>query len=877
LQVDELTRLVTILNSCVKGGDTLDTAIKNLSGLVSEELLRKARAEYEGHAAQVRNADQSTTLKDTRLEKVLWYMGPQPDDRYWPALKQALLQKGWKQEAIEQLDASSTKIVSFLESPGRGVINTRGLVVGYVQSGKTANYSAVITKAADVGYKLFIVLSGLTDKLRNQTQDRLALEITQLNDLNRERWFSLTFPDRDFYVAPVGNANSLLTRNSDMRVLGVVKKNDKVLKRLLKWLSSAQPRVKENCPVLIIDDEADQASVNTSQSKDDSTAINGLIRDILNTLPKAAYIGYTATPFANVLINPLPNDDLYPRDFIIDLPPPSDHFGTERIFGRDLLSQDDENQQFDGLNVIRRIPEEEIKDLKPASRKDAGNFLPVLTPTLKDAIHYFWLATAARLVRNQNDHSTMLIHTTLYTTPHEKFKPLLTQYRSDFLRRFKQGNNALLNQLRLQWEDEQIAVPSSDVGLLSVPFDRLHSHLLDVVQNTRIVIENSRSDQRLEYKRDNARIQIVVGGNILSRGLTLEGLLVSFFLRTASAYDTLLQTGRWFGFRRGYEDLPRIWMTDELRGYFRDMATVEQEIRNDIKLYELEGRTPTQFGVRIRTHPALEITSRLKMQAAIDCSVSFENDFRQTILFNHRDQEWLARNLEATRILIRTIRQYDVAPIDQEQKIIFKDVPVHLITTFLAQYQFHERNKAFSSELLTGYIKDQNKSGDLLMWNVVIVSRKKPRQEGGQEKLLDLGFSRQIPLLNRSRLETDAAATYADLGVIANGYSDIVADLDLPPDEIKKASAAVLKMKRPSRIGLLLLYPIDKDSIPMGGEKNLRHRVRQPLQAVEHLIGTAFAFPKSSISTPQGYKTVNLSYLEREEEEDFQENEEEEE
>jgi hypothetical protein len=875
VQTDELTGLVNILKTYVRGGKTVDAAIKDLSSYVSEVMLRAARTTYERDAAQVRNADQSTTLKDKRLDRLLWYMGPQEDDLYWPALKQALLQRGWSLQAIEQLDTSSSKIISFLEPPATGRIKTRGLVVGYVQSGKTANYSAVIAKAADVGYKLFIVLSGLTDQLRNQTQERLAREITQLNERNQERWFSLTFPDRDFYVAPIGNANSLLTRRSEMRVLGVVKKNASVLRRLRKWLNEAQPGVKNNCPVLIIDDEADQASVNTSQSREKRTAINGLIRDILNAMPKAAYIGYTATPFATVLIDPLPNDDLYPRDFIIDLPRPAGYFGAERIFGRDLLSQDSEDQAFDGLDVIRRIPDEEVEDLRPTGKNTREEFWPALTPSLKDAINYFWLATAARVARGQDEHSTMLIHTTLYTITHERFGPLLIRYRTDFLRRLGQGSNELRQQLCHQWEEEQQAVPSEALGLSPIPFDRLQPYLYDVVQKTSIVIENSRSEQRLGYEGDSAKVQIVVGGNILSRGLTLEGLVVSFFLRTADAYDTLLQMGRWFGYRSGYEDLPRIWMTDELKNYFRDLATVEEEIRNDIKLYELEGRTPTDFGVRIRTHPALEITSRLKMQAAIDCSVSFENDFRQTILFNHKDRDWLRQNLEATRILVRHIQQGDIIPDDREQKIIFKDVPVTLITAFLAQYRFHERNKAFSSALLAGYIRDQNRHGDLLKWNVVIVSRR-PRKEDGPEKLIDLGFSRSLPLLNRSRLEIDAAATYADLGVIANGYGDIVADLDLPSEEIKGASAAVLKMKRPIGTGLLLLYPIDKDSVPMRGERILRRGIRRPLEAVEHLIGVAFAFPKASKPTPQGYKTADLSRIARDEEEELPEDEEEE-
>ncbi len=826
-----MNSLIGTVRQYKRNGLAVEQMIKDLCEWIPEEKVRSAWVEYEGLPLQIRKLDQSTTLRDPRLEYTLWYDGPQEDDHYWPALKQVLIQKGWRSGAIERLDRSSTKIVSFLEAPNSKSIRARGLVVGYVQSGKTANYSAVIAKAADAGYRLFIVLSGLTDQLRNQTQRRLAQEITEQNDYNRKNWYTLTNAGADF-VTPAGSASTLLP-NPNLRLLAVVKKNAGILRRLRNWLRNGLKDVRNSCPVLIM------------------------------------YVGYTATPFANVFID-LADNDLYPADFIIDLPCPPDYFGAERIFGRDPLIIDGESQQFDGLDVINIIPDEEIIDLKPANLKEREDFQPAITTELENALHYFWMATAARRVRDGGkNHSTMLIHTTLYTDAQDRFRPLLSRHRDNFRLRLRDRDQDLLDRLRTRWEEEQQAVPPADLGLLPVAFDTLLPVLQNVVYDTDIIIENSRSLSRLEYTNEDPKTIIVVGGNILSRGLTLEGLTVSFFIRTANAYDTLLQMGRWFGYRWGYEDLPRIWVTRELQGFFHDMATVEQEIREDIKLYELEGVTPREFALRVRSHPSLEITSRLKMQTAVPCSVSFAESFHQTILFRHTDRDWLTGNLEAGRTLIGNIRQLGIepAPGGREQNILFREVPVQLIETFLRQYRFHELNKAFSPELITGYIDAQNRLGALLNWNVVIVTRKQTVKDG-PEKLIDLGLDNPLPLLNRSRLQADSATDYASLGVIASGYSDIVADLSLPEEEIKKIPAPGLRAMRPQGTGLLLLYPIDKDSEPGQAGKKSSRNVRIALRAAEHLLGVGFAFPPTPAdqTTPQSYMT-NSSVAPCEEEE----------
>src|SRR5260370_757521 len=380
-----MNSLIGTVRQYKRNGLAVEQMIKDLCEWIPEEKVRSAWVEYEGLPLQIRKLDQSTTLRDPRLEYTLWYDGPQEDDHYWPALKQVLIQKGWRSGAIKRLDRSSLKIVSFLEAPNSKSIRVRGLVVGYVQSGKTANYSAVIAKAADAGYRLFIVLSGLTDQLRNQTQRRLAQEITEQNDYNRKNWDTLTNAGADF-VTPAGSASTLLP-NPNLRLLAVVKKNAGILRRLRNWLRNGLKDVRNSCPVLIIDDEADQASVNASSSKEKRTAINRLILEILEAMPKTAYVGYTATPFANVFID-LADNDLYPADFIIDLPCPPDYFGAERIFGRDPLIIDGESQQFDGLDVINIIPDEEIIDLKPANLKEREDFQPAITTELENALHY---------------------------------------------------------------------------------------------------------------------------------------------------------------------------------------------------------------------------------------------------------------------------------------------------------------------------------------------------------------------------------------------------------------------------------------------------------------------------------------------------------
>lgn len=869
---ERLEFLVNMLSTLVRGGKSPKDAAKQMTQLLNPGEIQQVLQEYAKQTGRIRILKEPTSFQAEGLEA--WYTGPGPDDQYWPALRNYLQGKGWEENALSSLDDASTKIVSFLSPPGVGSFSTKGLVLGYVQSGKTANFTAVLAKSADVNYKFFIVLSGIHNNLRSQTQKRLDRELVSLNS---DDWYSLTNSEQDFKQS--GNVNAFLTDRHGQKVLCVVKKNAAVLRRLRNWLQGARNEILRDCPVLIIDDEADQASVNTARNQAYRTTINNLIIEILNLLPKSAYVGYTATPFANVLIDPTIPEDLYPRDFIIDLPKPENYFGPERIFGRKSLEQDETDEKVEGLALIKTVKDDEVISLQPRSRDERFDFEPELTSSLKDALQYFWMATAARRVRGDADkHSTMLIHTTVYTEVHERFRTLITYYSEEFGQSLENNDDGLLNELRIKWNEELNAVPPADASEFPVSFDEVLEHLAEVHAITEIAVENSRSDLRLEYG-EQAKVVIVVGGNTLSRGLTLEGLIVSFFIRTASAYDTLLQMGRWFGYRSSYSDLPRIWMTEELKGFFLDLATVEQEIRNDIRRYERENITPLDFAVRIRTHPKMAITSRLKMQKAVPCSVTYSDKRLQTFKFRHRDANWLQGNLKASQDLIAKMQQDDITPVRTAQgsRWIFQQVPVSCIIDFLNAYQFHEDHDDLKPNLLLKYIQEQNKKGNLNFWNVGIISQQHESSLGS----IDLGLSEQVPLINRSKLRMRGAGDeHANIKALMSRV-DRVADLfNLSAEKLRGDDDALQDIRNDqlngvSKVGLLLLYPISKDSRPERPPASGKVASRAPLDAVEHIIGVGLVFPdaQQGQDTPVSYMSADLSGVPQEEEDWLDEDE----
>lgn len=824
-----LEPLIDMLRGQIARGKSLDAAVAELGVHFSGP----QRLSLDAAVAQIRaRIDRIERLKHPsslrHAGRVAWYPGPQNTDTYWPALERYLRgEKHWDEDVIGSLDESSSKVVSSLDFPGNSRFSTRGLVLGYVQSGKTANFTAVISKAADVGFRVFLILSGLTNSLRRQTQERLDRELVALNP---RRWQTWTNANSDIGDYPF-NVDAMLS--SEHAHLAVVKKNGPRLRRLLRMLRSADRTLLEQCPVLVIDDECDQASVNATGDPDRLSRINQLLRDMLGALPRVAYVGYTATPYANVLIDPAWEDDLYPRDFIISLPRPARYFGAERLFGRDLLDADPVPPEDSGLDMIRLIEPQEVEKLRPPSRDQQHTFTLEITPSLASAIRYYWLATAAKAVRGlAHEHSCMLIHTTVYAQCHLNASPVIARYVDDLAQAIDRRDPQLLRELEQLWNEEQLRVPPSLLGRDPVSFAELAPHLAGSRDKPEVSVENSVSDKRLDFSRPGRRY-IVIGGNVLARGLTIDGLVVSFFLRTASQYDTLMQMGRWFGYRDKYEDLPRIWMTAEMADYFRDMATVEAEIRYDIDVYEREKISPREFAVRIRRHPELAITAPGKMAQAVDCKISYAGQHIQTRKFHANDEDWLARNWSAADRLLTRIadqRKLDV----REGSVVYEGVPFGEITRFLSEYTAHEAHQQFSGSRLNEYIARQNEAepGSLACWNVAVIG-----SADGELSDHTLGTLGRVPTVRRSRLSTDAVADIKALMSRADAVVDMPAE-EVPSNadwaEIKRARA---RHFRPGR-ALLLLYPINRESRPARSTGD-----RVALGAKRDVMGVAIVFP----------------------------------
>jgi hypothetical protein len=827
----------------ITAGATPEAAQRRLERLrVPREQVAEILSDWEARVGRIIRLEDPEALVRDRPEWSGWYTGPRPEDRFWPGVRQRLLSQ-LDAGSVASIDEASSRILSLMDPPGQHEIHTRGLVLGHVQSGKTTSFMSVAAKAADRGYKLVIVLSGITDNLRIQTQSRL--EQVLVGD-RQEHWHLLTTKESDF--AGSGNAVNLLSQNHV--VLAIVKKNPHRLRRVRNWIRQAGESTLRNAPILLIDDEADQASINVG-NRGRTSVINRLIREILDQ-PKAAYLAYTATPFANVFIDPNNFKDLYPRDFIVALSRPDDYWGAERIFGRDPIDLDEAekpNVATSGLDVVRSIPTaDEGASRPPKGRGAVHGWTPGLTSSLEDALLWFLLATSARRVRDGSlANSSMLIHTSMLAEAHRRLAVPIRQKLREWAELREADDQGFKGLIRELWEAETRRLPAAEMGRADVDFSEIWGELPRTFETgPRVIIDNylAQAADRLTYPGGEPQTVVVIGGNTLSRGLTLEGLVCSYFVRAATAYDTLLQMGRWFGYRRGYEDLVRLWITDDLAGWFRDLAMVETEIRSEISRYSALDRRPEELAVRVRTHPAMEIVAKAKMGAAQRLSSSYSGGKPQTILFRHRDADWLAANLDACRGLIR-----DALERDAEARKFgsgyygLSQVPAGSVLRFLGRYQVPDGTTEFKPANMRKYVERENAAGALLRWNVAIIAR-----HSESPGSVHLGLPTAFKPIQRSKLR-DGHPERASIGTLTS-TADRVADLDLAAAQVTRraprrddASLAVLRDEELPGVGLLCLYPIDALSRFTG---NPGQRPRADLDAAAVVMGAAIFFPEAA-------------------------------
>lgn len=857
------------LEGLVRGGKSIAAAVLALSNgffKVEDSLLNAGRAEYERRRKIIQEWDDvpGTDVLHSGGEGG-WYGGPKDGDFFWPPLRNRL--KSELPDAFDDVDRSSSRVIDLGERPGEETIDTRGLVLGYVQSGKTTNFMSVIAKAADVGYRLIIVLSGVTDNLRQQTQERLY---DYLVDPCQTRVHLLTTPERDFSEITPSEA---LFSQDDLRLLAIVKKNPARLRRLNAWIKKASATTLANCPILVIDDEADQASIDVGGRR--QSTINKLIQELLSH-PKAAYIAYTATPFANLLIDPIDEAGLYPRNFVVTLPRSDAYFGPERIFG--TLEAEEGVAPDDGLDIVREVPSEDAASVKPPTNKDQlEQWTPEVPVSLRRALLWFLLATTARRLRsNDIRHSSMLVHTSMRAVAHQATKEAVESELEVLRKDVQRQDPAVLGELRDLWSDEAQRVDPNPFGNLPVPIDEVMDRLPETLGAVRVLMDNYLSGERLKYTKEKAETVIVVGGNTLSRGLTLEGLISSYFVRAASAYDTLLQMGRWFGYRKGYEDLVRVWMTVELREWFIALATVEAEIREEIDRYAKEGKKPSQLPVRIRSHPQMTITAAAKMRSAVKVNVSFSGTKVQTILFKDEDKNWLDVNIAATEALVSAAHAAGHSEDELPSKNArgFSGITNDTILDFLSNYQVHEDARTIRTDTVREYIRAQADKGALDSWNVVFVER-----QNTVESDLTLGLDKPLRLLRRRKMASGVRSGVANLKAISSRW-DRFADLEYSKKSIVDSHGLAgegqvrdhllrdLRKKRGlDKVGLLAIYPINKDSedgevfrdAPDTSDANESKSERVPLKAANHVIGIALMFPEArDLSDTVDYFSANV-------------------
>ena len=849
-----------IARGLVANGIEVEAAITNTA--VGAEVRDFVRSIFEQERTRTLRKVSTITADATRggwldaVDRSGWH--------YWPVLRDHLIQRGWE---TSDLDDETDRVLRQLSSPSSPEFNIRGLVLGYVQSGKTANFSALIAKAIDVGYRLVIVLSGTDNGLRRQTQIRLNRELVGYAD-NRpgavplpppgRQWHQFTSEDQggDF---DAGRANYASLQGSEP-VLLVMKKNGARLRRLLTWLSHAPQQVMATLPVLVVDDEADQASPDTrgdrvTQAPDpddvieDPSVINGLIRQLLKRFARCSYAAYTATPFANILIphdnsfHPDFGEDLFPKDFFIALPKRQGYFGAEELYGRFDLASGSERT---GMDVIRTVGDADLQAL------DRGEFPPGLGAALEN----FILAGAARRQRGSGDEpATMLIHTSPLRDDHLRLTTQVQKRLREIRDEWRYQRPFAESRFRSRWDEEFRPVTRAVNSKTDVPFDQVAEHIGPFLEATREVREvNSRKGDMLDYVGEPSLKVVAVGGNRLSRGLTLEGLLTSYFVRATAMYDTLMQMGRWFGYRTGWVDLTRIHTTDELRGWFHDLATVEHQLREDIAIYERENIKPVDLGLRILDHPSMLVTSALKKRHASTVSVSqtYAGKVVQSFKYPFNRPVELASQADHNLALTRSFLAAAGTPDWLAEGPIWqgvKSAPGQVVLDFLQRFLVDDTSRLISLPLLSAYVERQLDDGELLRWTVAVKGRKRAEPMLGTANWGVGGGS--IAQIRRTRLRNDPNS----IGVVTEP-GDEEAGLDsgqiLRAHEITQKDGIganpAARSVRASTDGLLLIYPISRFSgheLPAGGS-------RQPLFAnpndpgARDLIAFALSFPPSA-------------------------------
>lgn len=637
---------------------------------------------------------------------------------------------------LETIDYDTDKIMNHLGNPcdeSQESFSRYGMVIGNVQSGKTGNYTALISKAADAGYKFIVVIAGGLNNLRSQTQKRLEESFINNQKVPHLKPFALTTLDADFNSNDANKlAKNFKIEMSKSPVVIVIKKNTSTLKSVKTWLEKTYKNKNQNDAMLIIDDESDYASINTKNTED-PTAINKGIRDILQLFYKSTYVAYTATPFANIFIdheatNENQGKDLFPSDFIYVLDAPKNYFGVEKIF----LDRTGEPFEIDDSKHLVAIEDCNINSGDIPINHKKGYAPKKIPESMKEAIRSFMINIAVRDLRGQDKkHNSMLIHATRFTQMHKYIKMFVQIYLDKLNENFI--NYGKIDLGKTENEIIQTFKETYDkfyFGEIEFQWQEIQDKITDIISN----IESSVKIRQVHMEReedliyeDKSRLNaIVIGGNSLARGYTLEGLSVSYFLRNSIYYDTLMQMARWFGYREGYEDLCKIYLRKEMVQNFAYIGNVINELKKDLLEMNQNNKTPEEFGLMIRQHPlsrVLQITALNKMKNTTEAYVEmnlFDKLVETKTISTH--EKTAEKNKENLKNMIEKLKAENKKIRNTEYGYVMEDVSKNIVKDFL-QYYIHPKSDkgTFFSDFPTDFILEHIEKYNEL-WDICFFS-----------------------------------------------------------------------------------------------------------------------------------------------------------
>lgn len=739
------------LSSNVDGVEWIDQKIKELSDKFAQSLTDDQITLIKNLVRQevdIKVSDASIIVDDTLFQP--WY----ERDRlggFWSRFYKYISQKGLPENVVTQVDKDTDKIISRMADPkSLEGFNCRGMVVGDVQAGKTLNYSALINKASDVGYKVIIVLTGVTESLRSQTQERLDYDyvgeistvgnkiataanfvgVGRIPSEEQLRVICRTDVNFDFK-----NPGRFSIDGVSQPILIVAKKNKSVLDEINVWINTQKNNEGEkvNHPILVIDDEADNASVNTGNAGAEPKAINHGIRRILESCAKVTYVGYTATPFANIFISPDDSYDssdareLFPKDFIISLIPPDNYCGG-RFFFLDNNEDNLEDRKYKPLCDI-----EDAEEFFP--KKEPVNGIP---PSLKTAINQFFITSAIKDYRRSkgyisskgdNRFDSCLINISVRKSSQNTIKPIVKDYVDVLMESIKSCpskdfSGGLIMILRNIFEQE-----FSRWLLDPITWDDVYQHL-KLLEKPNVVSINTDSEDVLKWTEESPKKVIAIGGFTLSRGLTLSGLTVSYLYRNSKMFDTIMQMGRWFGYRDGYRDLVRLWTEPDFADSFASATSATEDLRADIVQMMKLKMTPRSFGMKVSSYPGLLPTAKNKMKNSeeLEVSVSFAGTKPEAHCF-FVDEQIENQNsykvIEFTKSIKKKYTPITRFNSSESPQLVFEDVDSEFVCNLFEGFRFHPLNKGrVAEDFFRKYIEDLRYT-ELKHWDVLYYSHSK--------------------------------------------------------------------------------------------------------------------------------------------------------